>query len=192
MALTPNSGGSSFLDPAGFLDLYDVRPVGELTVDDDSPPAQAADLTADPSLSPPARVLLRALQTASGRVESAAVRGGRYAASDLANLNGNSLAYLQSIVAAIAYETLRRRRGGVGYEPMPEYQGALDEMARLESGEDVLSFAETEQAGLPRPVMLTPRDIFNLHLASGHTRMFGIRGHTRFPGGPGPYPYGCD
>jgi hypothetical protein len=197
MPQTPNSGGASYLSPADFLDRRDVRPVGELIIDDlddATPAATYADMIGDPTVpGSPARRLMIALQTASGEVESALLRADRYNPQDLLDLQGNSLSYVQGIVAPIAFEVLRQRRGQDGYEALPEYAEAMKKLDRLADGSDTLGFVEAEAAGTAQIITMNPREIAKANpVTSCNVRIFGIRQAFRGRGGSDGGYYGCD
>jgi hypothetical protein len=161
VALTPNSGSSPYLDPATFLSLRDLSLFQQLWVDGEaitSAPPTYATLLADP-------LILFVLGEASGKLESAAVRGGRYLPPDLAALGGNSKAHMQGIVNALAFEFYRRKRGSA-MAPLPEYADALEELKQLETGQTIFSFAEAEAAGVAQSARMAPADILRLGLAS--------------------------
>lgn len=169
MPLTPDSASAPYLSVADFLALRDYREVGPLATDDTTSP-----LPTPAQLATNAYVLT-ALSVASGELEAAVLRGDRYAVADLQALSGNSAAYLKSVVAAVAFQRLRERRGA-DVEPLPDYTQALQFLGDLSDGQAVLAFAETQAAGLPMTSHLTLRDRRAIGLVSTITRAFGHRG----------------
>lgn len=161
MSLTPNSGASPYLDPATFLMIRDLSLVQSLWLDGedrtDGLPSRAT-LIADP-------LVAFCLAEASGKLESAAIRGNRYGTADLAALNGNSKAHMQGIVASLALEYLRRKRGA-SWAPLPEYADALEDLKAIADGSEIFAFAETEAAGTTQSASLTQAEWDRLNLAT--------------------------
>lgn len=183
MALTPNSASAPYLTPGDFLLRKDVSAVAALVVDAQdvgSTPPSASALATDPTVA-------AALASASGEVEAAATKGGKYLPSDLQALTGNSLEYLKSLVAAIAFERLREKRGSE-FPPLPDYDRAQKALESIEDGKAVFAFAEVEQAGLPTSGVMDAFDLSSQPRPSNLVRAFGVRG-TR-GGNPGYGPGG--
>ena len=170
--MTPNSATTPYLTAAQFLQFQDANLVGQL-VRDDGTVATTAQLTApDPNLQ-------AALQAASGELESAALQGQRYSVADLQSANGNSQVLIQRVVAALAMMYLWDRRDG----PDPpanvvrKHEAATKFLEKLASGEAILSFLETEEAGLPEDIYFTEADLLKNRLitAGSFRQMFGNR-----------------
>ena len=159
MALTPESGSQPYCTPARFLQFYDHRQVGQLVRDDDGE-ATAAELLTDGALA-------AALAAASGDVETATMAGRRFAVADLQALAGNGAARLAQIVADLAYGRLLRRRG-VADSPPPQVAEAEDALDALRSGQRILPFAESADAGSARVARITPFDRMGQNLLSDH------------------------
>lgn len=87
------------------------------------------------------------LQEASGLVESAAFEGGRYAAADLAGLNGNSAQALIGCVCGLAVWLLWCRRQDVEMKLPVRAEMAMQFLEKLRKGDVVFATAEAEEAG---------------------------------------------
>lgn len=174
MSKIPTSGSSAYLTVAEFILRKDVRPVGEFVRDDDGR-STAVELESDAALA-------ALLSEASGQVEVACMKGGRYTPDDLAALNGNAREFLKGIVSALAFEKVRNRRGTPD-EPLPEYEEAKETLKSLASGETIFPFAETVAAGLPKSVVMRPEDYDRLPLVSNQSRFMGVlnRSYPRNP-----------
>src|ERR1019366_7439340 len=105
---------ASYATPADLLQQYDWRTVGDFI--SDSP----EEISSNDQLTDP--ILLQILAAASGDIEAALLRAGRYQVSDLTGLTGNPLALLKRITCeiAIAYVFERRPLGNV--EVLEHYQ----------------------------------------------------------------------
>ncbi len=142
---TPASTSVSYCSASAFVSYYDWRTVGDLVSDAGTRSTLPAVL-ADSNL---AMILL----AASGRVESAAFRGGRYVIdpvsgqNDLASLTGASKAILQKLVADLAFGFLFERRPNPGVEPPISYQLAIQTLELLADGQLIFGLLENMAAG---------------------------------------------
>lgn len=178
MALTPNSGSAPYLTPALFLTIVDLSLVQQLWLDGQdrtTPVPSQATLLTDP-------LVAFCLAAASGKVESAAVKGGKYAPSDLAALTGNSQALLQELVSVFAFEFLRRKRRSA-FPPLPEYEDAVKTLEAIGNGDAVFSFAQIEAAGAPDIDQMSCWDTFTQPRPSNYRRAFGRPNSAAFGGG---------
>jgi hypothetical protein len=122
-----------------------------------------------------------ALTDASGRLESACVRGNIYAPSDLANvLSGNSLGYLYRIVTelTVCYLYDRRPNALADMEPPAFYGRAEVELAELANGQRIFALDVTADAGSTSGVAIDPvasqfNPVTNVLICR---RLFGRRG----------------
>jgi phage gp36-like protein len=135
----------SYASPADMLKRYDTRTLGELVSDSGSRVSAAALLT-DANLA-------AALEDASGEIDAHVLQGDRYTTAQLAELTGNSKAYLVRICCAVALSLLWERRPyqdsdeGVGAE-----QAALQArkvLSELKKGEQIFDLPDVRDAGLP-------------------------------------------
>lgn len=182
MALTPNSGLTSWLTPQVFFQFCDWRPIAQL-VKDDNISSDYVSLTTPGN--PAYALLLELLQAACGRFEAALLRGNRYQAADLAGLpqGSNAAAFRDELLSRIAQYTIFKRRPSLlpNYKDIAaEVQKTLDDLA---SGEAIFPFIETQNAG----VLVSERDSFGdveeRHLTSTLARrVFGTRGNQLWRG----------
>lgn len=132
---------AAFITNAEMLERYDARILGQLLSDDD-------DAVSEPSLLTDT-YLTQALEDASGEVLSAANRGGRYSEDDLAALTGNHKAYLQRLVADIAFGYLLQRRGKA-VDAYPSVEKAGEALELIEEGERVFGVSKVIEAGVAK------------------------------------------
>jgi hypothetical protein len=163
-ALTP------YATPAVFLEMADVRLLGDL-VRDDGTEATPTQLLTDPNLA-------IALSRASGLIESAALQGERYTIDDLQSFpdGSNAQALLQGMVCGLAIQYVRRRRG---YEE-PDYAMYKDSREQLEllrDGHYIFPFVEVEEAGLVQTMRMFPSSFYQgmPTLLTNNYRSWGFR-----------------
>ncbi len=171
MAFTPVSSLVSYISPDEFLSRFDSNLVGEL-VSDQNLQVNSTDLSTNP-------VLLTILADVSGMLESAACVGKRYGSEDLTAMATSGTVsgqYLKRVCANLAIGMLRQRRGMIeSDEKGGPYIQALEALDKLRNGERIFTFAETEEAGLPSNVTLSPEEIERLNLFTNNFRYFGFR-----------------
>src|SRR3569832_1766462 len=92
----------SYCTPAQLLQNYDSRVIGDC-VSDSGVRVSAAALLSD-------AIVAAHLDQASGEIDAALMQGGRYSASDLANLTGNALAFRTALCANLAFASLWSRQ----------------------------------------------------------------------------------
>lgn len=176
MTMTPSGSLTPYCNAAECLTFVDWRLVGDLCSDDDTR-VPLADLKGTAPTYGDADVnLYAALLAASGELEASCLVGRRYAPSDLSALTGASAQYLKKIVAYLALGGLRHRRGIFDDSEHPQVKEAREAVQKLEDGNDIFSFAETAQAGLPKSVFRNFDDDRRLNLMSSIARrVFGTR-----------------
>jgi hypothetical protein len=138
--MTINSGSDSYLTSTEFLRYYDTRMVAELLGDTGR---AVQDVLDDSKLD-------QLLRSASGEVEAAALRGGRYTADDLTTISGgttNGSYYLKKMVAGVVMQNLRARRGRVGEDLLEQFKWLVNALKELRNGEQILGFTEVQEAG---------------------------------------------
>ena len=179
MPMTPDSGALPYATPAQMLVFCDARRLGML-VRDDNTQSTPSQLLADPNL-------VQFLATASGEVETAALAGSRYKATDLAALQlagGNGAAMLARLVARLAYGIIDERRNP-GSDPHPATVAALKQLDDLRSGMAIFPFAEAAAAGLVVTSVLNDQDRLTDNLVTENARVWGVRANRACPGGWG-------
>jgi hypothetical protein len=167
------SGASAYLTPAQFLRYYDQRTVAELLSDSST---KVIDVIGNPYLA-------EMLQAASGQVEAAALKGGRYQAEDLTALaagTSNSSFYLRKLVAGIVMNDLRSRRARTGEDSLEQYKWALDALKALRQGEEIFGFVENQTAATTQsdPDNATTRQQRS-GISINASPYFGVRGGDR-------------
>ncbi|OWK45782.1 hypothetical protein [Fimbriiglobus ruber] len=139
---------TAYCDAAGLLLRVDYRVVADACRDEDTAPRPSKAALLQPT-TPAGAVVAAALLTASGDVEAACVRGGRYAPTDLAALTGATQAHLQAIVAGLAVWRLlgRRQPAAADGKNLPLVQWARDQLEALRVGEEIFGVQAVVAAG---------------------------------------------
>lgn len=136
---------------------YDARTVGDLASDNDDQ-VSVFEIPTDP-------VIAVALEDASGLIEAALSVGGRYTASDLEGLTGNSLSHLIRVCCDIAMANLYARRPGYNLEKVDKFQQIADKhLERLRTGENIFNLEDHREAGTPSVGGPSTVDYQNLNL----------------------------
>lgn len=126
------------------INYKDARHLGDLCSDDGTRVASG-------SLSGDAKITA-ALDAASGEVEAALLQGKRYTAADLADLTGNSLAYLKKLTCDIAFWILWDRKPA--YRPDEHsrekaMEQCAESLKKLRTGEHIFNVTAVKDAGVP-------------------------------------------
>jgi hypothetical protein len=197
--MNPNSGLTTYLTAAEFCLRRDPRSIYQYSTDSpvdpikaqSTPIAQVLAAIEDPTTAV-GQVVLSRLEAASGKLESAVLRSGRYAVSDLQALltmGGNSAEELKDVVASVAmYKLITRRPGPAPPETVVhDYNEAVIFLNDLSDGIRIFAFQEVEQAGLPQTRKFTPMDqLLNGQFVAQSRPLFGTRAiDRRFPYGGG-------
>lgn len=171
MAKTVLTSATSYLPASEFVKRHDARVLGDLLQDADAR-VPAISLPTDPNL---AEILL----DASGAVESACLRGGRYIPADLAALTGAGLRFLYRIVDGVAFAMCWERR--YPDRELPAWcKFSFDALDALSRGERILSFQEAADAGRLTHKVETQSDLEKrCGVAIQADRFFGIRSNRR-------------
>lgn len=179
-ALTP------YCTSAQFLVIYDWRTIAELCSDNDVS-ALKSDLL--DSTTEPGAVLIYALRSSSGDLETACLMGGRYSVADLQNATGqatdpdasgnvdsNAAWFIRRLVAAYAKWLLYLHRPMLDSQVPADAQMAAQQLAQLASGERIIPVQPAIDSGHIRHEIETPRMVEDRGLAtySAH-RYFGRR-----------------
>jgi hypothetical protein len=184
MALTSISGPVAYCTPQQMVHRYDARTIGQYLSDD------GIKLTVDEVLASP--ILSELLQEASGELETALLRGGRYTPADLGNLTGNGLEMLAGMVAGYAMFLIwDRRPGRFSDHQLPlRAQIAVDKFQDLATGHRILPFQEAADAGRIHHEVEAARKVFDRRLCAVIAiRSFGLRGNEMFPPVVTPFPF---
>lgn len=170
MALTPLTGSAPYCTPAQFVELFDVRLAGDYLSDTGQrlPPPDVLAST----------ILSALLKTASGRLESQLVRGGRYTPDDLNALTGNGVQFLRQVVAGLtAFYLWMRRPTKFQKDDMPGIAKiAMEDVEMLGNGLEILPFTQAAQAGRINHHVTTAQELTDRGLCEiGARRFFGQR-----------------
>ena len=142
MAMDPISTTTAYCTGAQAVQFFDVRLWGDLLADDGTRVAAG---------SVPGHATLAAeLLAASGEIEQAVMRGGRYKPVDLIALQSASTAggaYLAKMVASLAMWNLMERRNPDAQMSM-RIARTYESMDQLSKGEAVFGFQEVMDAGV--------------------------------------------
>lgn len=148
---------AKYISVAELAEAYDIRLLEQMASDTGSA------VTADES---EAR-LLNAIERGSADVQAAVLRGGRYTATDLTDLQTADDWTLKGLVAARAIIHVFRRRGG---SAPADVQAIADESAQklddLRDGRAIFTDADAIAAGKPKVVVISQGDRDNLNLVA--------------------------
>ncbi len=144
MAQTPLTSATAYATGTQLLNYHDGRKIGDLVNDDGSRETAVAANA----------IVAKALLRASGDVEAACLKGGRYKPVDLAALltgGGAGAEFLIGLVCDIAFWHLckRRHKLAVKAKEIAGVDEAFETLQALSAGEQILSFLESAEAGLP-------------------------------------------
>jgi hypothetical protein len=156
MPLTPNGTQTAYATPQDLIYRLDVNALGQLTRDDGGQNS-ATQLLTDPYTA-------KALLEATGIVESVTVGSDRYQPADFAALiayGGASAELLKGIVCGLTLPILRWRRGIMESSKHPLTEWAEMMLEKIHLGQEIFAFVESEKAGLPTTVPITPDDLYN-------------------------------
>lgn len=162
-----------------FLRRNDPRTIGMLATTTTTPITEAA-LATDTRLA-------AALEDASGIVESAALRGQKYTAADLALIRDSAsmgAALLFRIVSDIAWGLLWENRQNKAFNvpPPPSMERSLDWLNDLASGARIFPVQENMDAGHTNSQMVTPIEVWNRDgVVVQADRYYGERAERHWP-----------
>jgi hypothetical protein len=198
--MQPNSALTPYLTASQFLLLRDIRTIVQYCSDDPRDGFQSASISVvraaltDPT-TPVGGVLLQKLMAASGMLESALLRSGRYTAADLLALAGNSAVYMQEVLAALTMYKIATRRPGpeLPASVTDAYNEAIKALNDLSEGIRIFAFAEVEAAAVPAVRQSTIIDHVQNNMITARWRpMFADRQiNKRFGGWVSGWP-GCN
>lgn len=136
---TPISSATSYASAADLINCHDEAAIGDWAALLNAPRLTAAQILTN-------EVVSDALLAASGRVEAACFRGGRYTPTNLGELTGASLKFLKRLVCHLAFYELAVRR-----IPDPKkvagYEDAVLLLDALNKGEMIFGLQEAADAG---------------------------------------------
>ena len=146
MAQTSISSATAYATPTDLMNAYSVSKIGAWAAGPGQPALTQFQILTNP-------IVASALMRASGRLEAACARGGRYFPADLAALTGVSQAFMVELVSTLAAHILAKR-----YLPEPDKIGGYEDAAKilqdLNDGGIIFSFQETVDAGNPANIDL--------------------------------------
>lgn len=159
--MTPRSTATPYCSAGQLLSYHDWQQVADMVRDGGGTRPARADLL-DASTSA-GQIVANHLLTASGELEAACGVGKRYSPTDLSGLTGAGLAFLQNLVAHLAFWRLQQRRQPVSADPkiVPGAMQSLEMLAMLRDGERVFPTEEAEDAGLPEGIDTTVNNTTN-------------------------------
>lgn len=135
---TPISSATSYATATQLMNAHDANKIGDYATD--------GGVRLNPGDILTNTVVAAALLRASGQVEMACTRGGRYSPTDLADLTGASEAALVGIVCDLAFYHLAKRRIPKP-ENVPGYKEAMEVLQALSQGELIFGLQEAMDAG---------------------------------------------
>src|SRR5689334_16034651 len=133
------SGSTPYLSASEFIRYYDTRVVAELLSDTGT---KVTDVVGNANLA-------ELISAACGEVEASALRGGRYTATDLADIATSGTfgaGHLKKLVATCVMNNLRSRRGRVGEDELQSHKWAEQHLKALRQGEEIFGTVETQDA----------------------------------------------
>jgi len=133
----------AYAAPSDLFARHDIRAINDLAND------SGVRMSRDDLLT--SANVLAALDDASGAVDVALLKGGRYSTSDLSGLTGNALAHLKRIACDIAMSFLYDRRPGLYLELAEKSaEKAEKQLRRLAKGEDLFDLTANQADTHPR------------------------------------------
>ena len=186
MAATPVTTTVSYCSPQQALLFHDYEQIADLLRDgDDARPSRGGVLGSG--------MFAQLLLAASGKLESACLRGQRYNVEDLLAFSAKAAAdsiaagvpvynagwaLLQKLVADLMFWELTQRRQPASANPdrVPGAKEALATLEALKTGERIFPFLETQLASeQPSTVLPNPGGVGRLN-GSAFGRIFGSHG----------------
>jgi len=151
---------ASYLTITELREQYDLRLLQQLGSDSGAP------LSGDPPTDS-SGILANAIERGSSDVESHALRGGRYTATELVDLATADDWTLKSLVADLAMGHLFMRRGGTA---PPAIENRIEQAKRdledLRDGREIFNSAPHQTAGKAKIVVIPAQDRARLNLVS--------------------------
>ena len=161
-----------YASAADLVNRFDERDLADLASDSGSP---AIDVSTDARVS-------KALQTASGRINSSLMVAGLYTAAQLAEVAGDDLEYLKDLTCSLAMVFLLRRRGTKYRE---QYEGLAEQteeqLELLRSGKNLFNLDVKKTAGQPTVDGPTAVVYERLNLLPDRTKDFFPNRGSRLP-----------
>lgn len=177
------SGVLPYCSGLQFLDRYDVRTVAQCLPDTnaDMDLLQVAASTR----------LKKLLMGSSGRLEAAALKGGKYTPADLALLTACNMGeWIADIVADLAAPKVLGRRFMEFADYAARLKEATDVLSALADGEAIFGLQETIDAGVLNSQVETPAEVEARNMITLQAdRYFGTRSNRRTLG---PHSNQCD
>lgn len=143
---------TAFATAADMVNHYDVNTLGDLCSDDGTPVAEGG-LAANAKM-------VAALNSATGRIQAAALRAGRYTVQDLEGLTGESAAYLATLTCRLAFWHLWQRKPYTEDQQRQEAKANADEaLEAIRTGDDCFNVQAAIDAGHPTVSTVSRVDI---------------------------------
>lgn len=141
------------------------------------------DIPLDVSAVPANTKLIALLKGSSGKLEAAALLGGKYTPADLASLTGNMAEWIADIVADLTAPKVLGRR----FIEFPDYAERLKEangvLSALAKGEWIFGIQEVIDAGVIDDTIETASDVEARSMITFQAgRYFGRRANRNMPG----------
>lgn len=145
------SSATAYATGANMLTFRDVRRLGQLLSDTGTPIATGSVASNS--------TLAALLLAASGEVEMAALKGGKYTPADLQGLDGAARAMLQKLVCDLAYYAVECRRApDLKPEDVSGVYEAKAMLRELRDGETIFPTDAAIDAGLTEAVNLNKNE----------------------------------
>jgi hypothetical protein len=173
MAKTVDTSATSYCPADAAVLRIDWRTLADLCSDSGSRITNSATLQSNANF-------LALLLDASGEIESACLAAKRYRPADLAALTGAGQGKLYRLVCRLAVCLAYERRADIEMKQPWVFEAVDKDLRALRNGEEIFSFVETEDAGLPDSLIETPADVEARNGISFQVeRMWGRRGNRR-------------
>lgn len=134
----PVSSSEPYVSASDFLKRYDARTIGQL-MSDESPAGRTptVDELTNANTVPGGR-LSELLKDASGMLEIALLKGGRYTIADLEALTANQAAFIKRVVGDLALGLCYQRRPATDTPIPTQTQVAMNVLDMLANGDRIL------------------------------------------------------
>lgn len=180
-AKTLISATNPFATAADMVTFRDWRHIADFLNDDDTRVASSASVQGNATL-------LTMLRVASGEVETALYRGGRYTKDDLAAIASDVTGtlvkdFLKELVCNLAFwKIVKRRKPDANPRAVSGVPEALETLAAMKLGEAILPFQEVTDASVmdytPTDPNRSKSQVNSTPLSTQANRLFGSRTRT--------------
>lgn len=175
MAKTVETSAVSYCPASEAVKRLDWRPFADLCSDNNGRITDSSTLQGNANF-------LALLLDASGEIESAVLRGGRYHPTDLAALTGAGQAKLYRLVCRLTLVLAYERRADIEMKQPWIVEKVERDLEALATGQNIFSFLETEEAGVMADEIETATDVrARQGLSYQMRRYFGRRSNRNDP-----------